>query len=133
LRVCAVDGTTLTEPDTPENQAAFPQPKSQRPGCGFPLIRLVALFARATGMISGWIHGTWGQSEPALLQHLWEPLRPGELLLGDRGFCTCGLLAPGPGPSGPRRVPRVSGAHRRPRAESDPVASRVPKGKRRRV
>jgi hypothetical protein len=93
LRVFAVDGTTLTAPDTPENQAAFPQPKSQRPGCGFPLIRLVAFFALATGMMTGWIHGAWGQSELALLQHLWEQLRPGELLLGDRGFCTWGLLA----------------------------------------
>lgn len=93
LRVFAVDGTTLTAPDTPENQAAFPQQKSQRPGCGFPILRLVAFFALATGMITGWIHGAWGQSELALLQHLWEHLRPGELLLGDRGFCTWGLLA----------------------------------------
>lgn len=93
LRVLTVDGTTLTAPDTPENQAAFPQQKGQRPGCGFPILRLVAFFALATGMITGWIHGAYGQSELALLQLLWEELRPGELLLGDRGFCTWGLLA----------------------------------------
>ena len=93
LRVFVVDGTSLTAPDTPENQAAFPQPKSQRAGCGFPILRLVAFFALATGRITGWIHGAWGQSQLALLQHLWEHLRPGELLLGDRGFCTWGLLA----------------------------------------
>lgn len=93
LRVHVVDGTTLTAPDTPENQEGFPQQKVQRPGCGFPIIRLVALFALATGMITGWIHGAWGQSELALLQLLWEELRPGELLLGDRGFCAWGLLA----------------------------------------
>jgi len=93
LRVFALDGTTLTAPDTAENQAAFPQQKGQRPGCGFPILRLVAFFALATGMITGWIHGAYGQSELALLQHLWEHLRPGELLLGDRGFCTWGLLA----------------------------------------
>ncbi len=93
LRVFALDGTTLTAPDTPENQAAFPQQKGQRPGCGFPILRLVAFFALATGMITGWIHGAYGQSELALLQLLWEELRPGELLLGDRGFCTWGLLA----------------------------------------
>jgi hypothetical protein len=80
-------------PDTPENQAAFPQQKGQRPGCGFPILRLVAFFALATGMITGWIHGAYAQSELALLQLLWEELRPGELLLGDRGFCTWGLLA----------------------------------------
>lgn len=93
LRVHVVDGTTLTAPDTPENQAAFPQQKGQRPGCGFPILRLLAFFALATGMIAGWIHGAYGQSELALLQLLWEQLRPGELLLGDRGFCTWGVLA----------------------------------------
>jgi len=93
LRVHVVDGTTLTAPDTPENQEAFPQQKGQRPGCGFPILRLLAFFALATGMITGWIHGAYGQSELALLQLLWEELRPGELLLGDRGFCTWGLLA----------------------------------------
>lgn len=93
LRVHVVDGTTLTAPDTPENQKAFPQQKGQRPGCGFPILRLLAFFALATGMITGWIHGAYGQSELALLQHLWDTLRPGELLLGDRGFCTWGLLA----------------------------------------
>jgi hypothetical protein len=93
LRVHVVDGTTLSAPDTPANQKAFPQQKGQRPGCGFPILRLVAFFALATGLISGWIHGAYGQSELALLQHLWDTLRPGELLLGDRGFCTWGLLA----------------------------------------
>jgi len=93
LRVHVVDGTSLTAADTPENQQAFPQQKGQRPGCGFPILRLLAFFALATGMISAWIHGPWDQSELALLQQLWDHLRPGELLLGDRGFCSWGLLA----------------------------------------
>lgn len=93
LAVQAVDGTTLTAPDTPENQAAYPQQKVQRPGCGFPILRLVALFSLATGMIGGWITGTWVQHELMLFQQLWEWLRPGQLLLGDRGFCSWGLLA----------------------------------------
>ena len=38
-----VDGTTVTLPDTPENQQAYPQPDSQQPGLGFPMIRLVVL------------------------------------------------------------------------------------------
>ncbi len=93
LDVQVVDGTTLTAPDTPENQAAYPQQKVQRPGCGFPILRLVALFSLATGMIGGWVTGTWVQHELMLFQQLWEWLRPGQLLLGDRGFCTWGLLA----------------------------------------
>ncbi len=84
---------TLTAPDTPENQAAYPQQKVQRPGCGFPILRLVALFSLATGMIGGWVTGTWVQHELLLFQQLWDWLRPGQLLLGDRGFCSWGLLA----------------------------------------
>ncbi|HSA00799.1 MAG TPA: hypothetical protein P5055_08675 [Candidatus Paceibacterota bacterium] len=39
-----MDGSTVTLPATPENQAAYPQQKAQKPGCGFPLMRVVALF-----------------------------------------------------------------------------------------
>src|SRR5699024_10262486 len=38
-----VDGTTLALPDTPANQARYPQPRSQAPGLGFPLCRLVGI------------------------------------------------------------------------------------------
>jgi hypothetical protein len=93
LRVHVVDGSTLTGPDTPENQKVYPQQKVQKPGCGFPILRLIASFALATGMITAWVTGAWSQHELTLFQQLWDFLRPGELLLGDRGFCTWGLLA----------------------------------------
>ena len=34
-----IDGFTATMPDTPENQAAFPQSRRQKPGVGFPILR----------------------------------------------------------------------------------------------
>jgi hypothetical protein len=92
-RVRVVDGTTVTLPDTPANQRAFPQQSVQKPGCGFPLLRLVALFDLATGLIRAWQHGSRHQHELTLLQHLWDELDPGDVLLGDRAFCTWGLLA----------------------------------------
>jgi hypothetical protein len=52
-RVLVADGSTVTAPDTPENQGAFPQQSSQRPGCGFPIIRIVALLSLSTGMLVG--------------------------------------------------------------------------------
>ena len=45
------DGTTLSAPDTPENQRAFPQSSSQKEGCGFPLIKLLGLFSLASGAL----------------------------------------------------------------------------------
>jgi hypothetical protein len=92
-RVYAVDGTTVTMADTPANQAVYPQLKCQKPGCGFPIMRLLAFFSLATGMLSSWVTGSWGQSEALLWQGLWEVLRAGDVLLADRGFCRWALLA----------------------------------------
>ena len=92
-RVLVADGTTITAPDTPENQAAYPQPSVQRPGCGFPMIRLVALLSLATGMLVGWATGNYCHHEVPLLQTLWDYLRPGDVLLADRGFGNWSLLA----------------------------------------
>jgi hypothetical protein len=91
--VVVVDGSSVTAPDTPANQRAFPQQSVQKPGCGFPILRLVALLSLATGMLTAWATGPWSQHEVGLFQMLWESLRPGEVLLADRGFCNWGLLA----------------------------------------
>jgi hypothetical protein len=91
--VLVADGSSVTAPDTPANQKAFPQQKVQKPGCGFPIIRLVALLSLATGMLTAWATGSWSQHEVALLQTLWDCLRAGDVLLADRGFCNWALLA----------------------------------------
>ncbi len=92
-RVFAVDGSTVTAPDTVENQTRFPQQSVQKPGCGFPIIRIVAFLSLATGLLTAWAAGNFYQHELTLLQTLWDCLRPGDVLLGDRGFCSWGLLA----------------------------------------
>ena len=43
------DGSHVSMPDTPENQAAYPQPAVQQPGIGFPLARVAVLLSLATG------------------------------------------------------------------------------------
>ena len=91
--VLVVDGSSLTAPDSAANQKAFPQQSVQKPGCGFPILRLVALLSLATGMLTAWATGPWSQHEVGLFQTLWDALRPGEVLLADRGFCNWGLLA----------------------------------------
>jgi hypothetical protein len=91
--VQVVDGSSVTAPDTRANQKAFPQQSVQKPGCGFPILRLVALLSLATGMLTAWTVGSWSQHEVGMFQMLWDCLRPGEVLLADRGFCNWGLLA----------------------------------------
>lgn len=92
-RVLVVDGTTVTAPDTCANQKRFPQQSVQAPGCGFPILRIVALMSLATGMMVQWSVGPWRSSELGLLQNLWDVFKAGDVLLGDRLFCTWGLLA----------------------------------------
>lgn len=92
-RAFVVDGSTVTAADTVANQKAYPQQSAQKPGCGFPIVRLLAFLSLATGLLTAWASGHWHESELALLQTLWEHLRADDVLLADRGFCNWGLLA----------------------------------------
>ncbi len=89
--VALVDGTTASMPDTPRNQQAFPQSTSQGVGLGFPLVRMVALISLATGVVRDLALGPYQgkqTGETALFRTLWDGLRPGEVVLGDRYFAS---------------------------------------------
>ena len=84
--VRVVDGTTLSLPDTPANQARYPQPRSQRTGLGFPICRVVAAFNLADGALMDAAIGGYrgkGAHEQALLRELLEGFAPDDILLGD--------------------------------------------------
>ena len=81
------DGTSLLAPDTPKNQKAFPQSAQQQPGCGFPLIKLVALFSLSSGALLHFTLGNKHDSELGLFRRLWRHLKAGDLFLADRLFC----------------------------------------------
>jgi hypothetical protein len=86
-RVYLFDGTTVTMPDTPENQAAYPQVYNQKPGLGFPIARLGALISLSCAAVVnlGFCqYAGKGQGEVSLLRQLWDVLRSGDVVLGDR-------------------------------------------------
>lgn len=87
-RVFLADGTTVLLPDTPANQAAYPQHPNQQPGCGFPLLKVVALFSLATGALKGAIHEVWSAYEPQLLRQRHRVLAARDVLVGDRIYGT---------------------------------------------
>lgn len=90
-RVLLVDGTTASMPDTLRNQRAFPQPNSQAPGIGFPVVRMVAIIGLATGVVLDLATGPYSgkeTGETALLRELWDRLEPGEIVLGDRVYAS---------------------------------------------
>jgi Transposase DDE domain len=90
-----VDGTTVTMPDTPANQAAYPQPRSQQPGLGFPLCRMVGILCLGSGAVLNAAIGAYrgkGGDEQTLLRSILDTLEPGDILLGDAYFATYFLL-----------------------------------------
>ena len=93
LCVKVIDGTGVSLPDTKKNQRAYPQPGGQKPGCGFPLMKIVGVFSLASGVLLDYAKGHKRQHELALLQRLIDTFKPGDLALADRGFSTYTLMA----------------------------------------
>lgn len=85
------DGSTVSMPDTPQNQAAYPQSRSQAPGVGFPLARIGVLFSLSVGTVLDLGIRRWSgkfQSELGMLRDMFEMLQAGDVLLTDRYLCS---------------------------------------------
>lgn len=87
-RVVVVDGTGVSMPDTPANQQAYPQPGSQKPGCGFPQARICACFCLQTGALLSHRLSHIKDGELTLLRQQWDEFNPGDIMMGDKGFCS---------------------------------------------
>jgi len=96
LHAKLVDGFTFTMPDTPENQAAFPQPRVQRPGVGFPIARVCAVLSLATACVCDMAVGPCEgkeTGEPALLRAMLESFEENNVAVFDRYYCWFMMLA----------------------------------------
>jgi len=88
-----VDGTTVSMPDTPENQSVWPQSSSQKPGLGFPLMKVTGLFSLGSGALLDHVTGDMHMHESQLFRQMWNRLDRGDIILADRGFCSYAALA----------------------------------------
>ena len=91
-----VDGTGISMPDTPQNQALYPQPSTQAPGVGFPLARLVMVICLATGAALDAAIGPYsgkGTGELGLVRRLLTGFSPGDVMLADALYCNYFLIA----------------------------------------
>jgi hypothetical protein len=96
LRALLVDGSSTITPDTPSLQKAFGQSVSQAEGCGFPAARLLGVFDAFTGAVVEMLTGTVYASEMGMVGMVGGVhalLGAGDLLVGDRGFCSFAHLA----------------------------------------
>ena len=85
-RVVVADGTGISMPDTAVNQKVWPQPKSQKEGCGFPQARICALFDLNTGVSLSYRMGNKNSHELPLLRDQMDTFVEGDVFLGDKGF-----------------------------------------------
>jgi hypothetical protein len=94
--VLLADGTTATMPDTALNQDEYPQNVAQRPGLGFPIVRLVVLLSLATAMVHDMALGPYAgkeTGETALFRQLLASVDPRTIFLTDRYYCSYFLIA----------------------------------------
>ncbi len=95
-RVRIVDGTTVTLPDTPENQKRYPQLKAQKPGLGFPMCRIVGITCLSSGALLDSamcpVSGK-GNDEQSLLRTMIKTFENNDILLGDAFYATYFLIA----------------------------------------
>ena len=87
--VFIVDGSSVSMPDTPENQAVYPQPPNQKPGLGFPLARIAVLLSLATGACHDLAIAPYkgkGTGETSLFRQMYDTLKPGDVVLADALF-----------------------------------------------
>jgi hypothetical protein len=88
-RVRVIDGSTLTMPDTSENQTEYPQQKSQRVGCGLPIARIMVIFSLSVGTVLDAAIGKYQgkqTGENSLFRTLHDTLTAGDVVLADRYF-----------------------------------------------
>lgn len=96
LHAKLVDGFTFTMPDTPENQAAFPQHRAQRPGVGLPIARACVVLSLATAAVCDLAVGPYAgkqTGETALLRQLLQTFNAHDVVVFDRYFCSFMMLA----------------------------------------
>lgn len=92
-RTFLLDGSAFSMPDTPELQRAFGQPGGQRPGCGFPVAKILALFHAGTGLLMDVAAAPLRSHEMAHARDVHPALEPGDILVADRGLCSFAHLA----------------------------------------
>ena len=84
--VKVVDGSSTQLADTKKNQKRYPQPTTQKRGCGFPLLKPVVLMSLTSGAILNVLTGNLHDHDLRLLRALWDQLKTGDIVLGDRAF-----------------------------------------------
>jgi hypothetical protein len=92
-RIFIVDGSSFSTEDTPELREYYDLPKGAKPGVGYPMGKLMGLLDAATGMFVSLLALPLFQHDMRAVIGVHPMLRAGDILLGDRAFCSFAHLA----------------------------------------
>jgi hypothetical protein len=95
--VKVVDGSSAQMADTVKNQQRYPRPAKQKPGCGFPVLKMLVLFSLNSGSVLNALTASLHKQDLRLLHELRSDLKKGDVLLGDRAYGEYTTLAAWPG------------------------------------
>jgi putative transposase len=88
FRVLVADGTGFSMPDTPELRQHFGVPPRQKPGVGYPVCKLMGILDLASGMLIHALAMPLFTHDMKGIAQLHPMLRSGDVLVGDRAFCS---------------------------------------------
>ena len=92
-RLFHLDGSSFSMSDTEDLQEAFGQPGGQKKGCGFPVAHILLMTDAVTGLILDVLAAPLRTHEMSKVSQMHPKLRPGDVVIGDRGFCSYAHLA----------------------------------------
>jgi hypothetical protein len=124
-RVFFLDGSSFSMPDMPPLRAAFGQSGQQAEGCGFPTAHLLVQFHAYTGYLLQAIPGPLRTHDLADVPSTQNGLRAGDVVVGDRAFCSYAHLAL----LQQRRADGLFRAHQRQIISFQPRRAHVPAGR----
>jgi hypothetical protein len=86
LRLMGIDSTVLDLPDSADNARVFGKPKGGRAEAAFPQVRKLSLVELGTHAELAFVLKPCHRGETSMVEPLLRHLRPGMLLMCDRGF-----------------------------------------------
>jgi hypothetical protein len=92
-RLKAIDGSSVRLMDTPKNQAEFPQPSTQKEGCGFPVMGFAGVLDLDKGTLETYHLHRHEAHDTGAAHALLGSFDPGDVVVADRAYCSYALIA----------------------------------------